>query len=56
VLPEHLLIGLVREGAGVAAQILARLGADRASIVEAVMHILDGADPTYREIPRCQDS
>jgi len=46
---EHLLLGLVREGAGVATQILGRLGADRAAIVEAVLHVLSGADPTCRE-------
>ncbi len=46
---EHLLLGLVREGAGVAAQILNRLGADRAAIVEALMHVLGGADPVDRE-------
>ncbi len=46
---EHLLLGLVREGAGVAAQILGRLGADRAAIVEALMPLLSGADPTRRE-------
>lgn len=46
---EHLLLGLVREGAGVAAQILGRLGADRAAIVEAILHVLSGADPTCRE-------
>lgn len=40
---EHLLLGLVREGHGVAAQILGRLGADRAAIVEAVMLVLGGA-------------
>jgi prophage maintenance system killer protein len=46
---EHLLLGMVREGEGVAAQVLGRLGADRASIVEALMHVLSGADPTLRE-------
>jgi ATP-dependent Clp protease ATP-binding subunit ClpC len=46
---EHLLLGLVREGGGVAAQVLGRLGADRASIVEALMHVLSGADPARRE-------
>jgi ATP-dependent Clp protease ATP-binding subunit ClpA len=46
---EHLLLGLVREGSGVAAQILNRLGADRAAIVEAIMYVLGGSDPVYRE-------
>ncbi len=46
---EHLLLGLVREGEGLAAQILGRLGADRAGIVEALLHVLSGADPACRE-------
>ena len=46
---EHLLLGLVREGQGIAAQILGRLGADRAAIVDAVMLVLSGADPADRE-------
>jgi prophage maintenance system killer protein len=46
---EHLLLGLVREGEGLAAQILGRLGADRAGIVEALLHVLRGADPGCRE-------
>ncbi len=55
---EHLLLGLVREGAGVAAQILNRLGADRAAIVEALMHVLrftavlDENDRLHAEIER----
>ena len=51
---EHLLLGLVREGAGVAAQILGRLGADRAAIVEALMHMLNGADLARREQRRAE--
>jgi prophage maintenance system killer protein len=46
---EHLLLGLVREGEGLAAQILSRLGADRAAIVEAILHVLSGADPACRD-------
>ena len=46
---EHLLLGLVREGSGVAAQVLNRLGADRAAIVEALMHMLGSADPARRD-------
>jgi ATP-dependent Clp protease ATP-binding subunit ClpC len=42
---EHLLLGLVREGQGIAAQLLGRLGADRAAIVDAVMLVLSCADP-----------
>lgn len=39
----------IARGVGVAAQILNRLGADRAAIVEAIMHVLGGSDPAYRE-------
>jgi ATP-dependent Clp protease ATP-binding subunit ClpC len=46
---EHLLLGLVREGEGLAARVLGRLGADRAGIVEALLHVLSGADPACRE-------
>jgi prophage maintenance system killer protein len=42
---EHLLLGMVREGEGVAAQVLARLGADRARVVEEVTRLLAGAPP-----------
>jgi hypothetical protein len=42
---EHLLLGLVREGEGVAAQVLARLGADRARVVEEVTHMLASGPP-----------
>jgi ATP-dependent Clp protease ATP-binding subunit ClpC len=46
---EHPVPGLVREGEGDAAQFLGRLGADRAAIVEALRHVLSGADPTCSE-------
>jgi ATP-dependent Clp protease ATP-binding subunit ClpA len=42
---EHLLLGLVREGEGVAAQVLAGLGADRARVVEEITRMLAGAPP-----------
>jgi prophage maintenance system killer protein len=42
---EHLLLGLVREGEGVAAQVLATLGADRARVVEEVTRMLAGPPP-----------
>ena len=45
---EHLLLGLVREGEGVAAQILATLGADRARVVEEVTRMLAGPPPMTR--------
>jgi hypothetical protein len=45
---EHLLLGLVREGEGVAAQVLVSLGADPARVRQQVMHILSehqGGEP-----------
>jgi prophage maintenance system killer protein len=42
---EHLLLGLVREGEGVAAQALARLGADRARVVQQVLQSLSHPPP-----------
>jgi prophage maintenance system killer protein len=45
---EHLLLGLVREGEGVAAQVLATLGADRARVVEEVTRMLAGPPPMTR--------
>ncbi len=46
---EHLLLGLLREGEGIAAQVLARLGASHARVQERVLDLLTGecgqADP-----------
>jgi prophage maintenance system killer protein len=46
---EHLLLGMLREGEGVAAQVLTRLGADHARVRERVLSVLAGeceqADP-----------
>jgi len=39
---EHLLLGLVREGEGVAAQVLVKLGADLAGVRQQVIHLLHG--------------
>ncbi len=39
---EHILLGLIREGEGVAAQVLARLGADHARVRERVLELLTG--------------
>jgi len=36
---EHLLLGLIREGKGVSAQVLADLGADRNRIRQRVMRL-----------------
>jgi prophage maintenance system killer protein len=49
---EHLLLGLVREGEGVAPQVLARLGADRARVVEEVTHMLAGGRPPMTQARR----
>jgi prophage maintenance system killer protein len=46
---EHLLLGLVREGEGVAAQALARLGADRARVVQQVLQTLRSLPPQTRQ-------
>jgi len=46
---EHLLLGLLREGEGIAAQVLTRLGIDHAQVREGVLGLLTGqceqADP-----------
>jgi len=39
---EHLLLGLVREGEGVAAQVLVKLGADLARVRQQVVQVLGG--------------
>jgi ClpA/ClpB-like protein len=39
---EHILLGLIREGDGVAAQVLARLGADMNRVREQVIQLLQG--------------
>jgi ATP-dependent Clp protease ATP-binding subunit ClpC len=40
---EHLLLGLIREGEGVAAQVLVRLGAQLSQVRSAVIHALEGS-------------
>jgi ATP-dependent Clp protease ATP-binding subunit ClpA len=39
---EHILLGLIREGEGVAAQVLAAVGADPALVREQVVRLLSG--------------
>jgi Clp amino terminal domain, pathogenicity island component len=39
---EHILLGLIREGQGVAAQVLVKLGADRERVRQAVVQLLSG--------------
>ena len=40
---EHILLGLIREGEGVAAQVLVKLGADPSRIRQQVIHLLAGS-------------
>ena len=40
---EHLLLGLVREGEGVAAQVLVKLGAGLTGVRRQVVHLVPGA-------------
>jgi ATP-dependent Clp protease ATP-binding subunit ClpC len=39
---EHILLGLIREGEGVAAQVLVRLGADLSRVRQQVIQVLSG--------------
>jgi Clp amino terminal domain, pathogenicity island component/ClpX C4-type zinc finger len=39
---EHILLGLIREGEGVAAQVLAKLGADLSTVRQHVVRLLSG--------------
>ena len=39
---EHILLGLIREGEGVAAQVLTALGADLGQVRQRVMELLGG--------------
>ena len=48
---EHLLLGLIREGEGVAAQVLVRLGGDLSAIRQQVIRLLK-EKPTTEELPR----
>ncbi len=48
---EHILLGLLREGEGVAAQVLVKLGADHARLHKQVLRLLDGTPGDEREPP-----
>ena len=57
---EHILLGLIREGNGVAAQVLMRLGADLSRVRQEVIQLLSGhaatqpeSEPALAEPPRC---
>src|SRR5687767_15024159 len=43
---EHILLGLLREGEGVAAQVLVRLGADLTRVRSRVIELLEGGGET----------
>jgi ATP-dependent Clp protease ATP-binding subunit ClpC len=50
---EHLLLGLIREGEGIAAQVLVRLGADLNRVRQQVIRLITGrdeADPGRRVV------
>jgi len=42
---EHILLGLLREGHGVAAQVLVKLGADRDRVRQQVIQLISGQQP-----------
>jgi len=46
---EHLLLGLIKEGEGVAAQILTNLGADFEAVREEIANLLGGKIPSEEE-------
>lgn len=48
---EHILLGLIREGEAIAAQVLVRLGVDLSTTRQQVLHLLaDPGDlPAHRE-------
>jgi ATP-dependent Clp protease ATP-binding subunit ClpC len=48
---EHILLGLIREGEGVAAQVLVRLGGDLSAVRQQVIRLLK-ENPTTDELPR----
>src|SRR6185312_7388069 len=43
---EHLLLGLIREGEGAAAQVLVKLGADLNRVRQRVIEVVSGAEPS----------
>jgi ATP-dependent Clp protease ATP-binding subunit ClpA len=47
--PEHILLGLIREGDGVAAQVLVRLGADLYQVRQQVIELLHGDEGKEKE-------
>jgi ATP-dependent Clp protease ATP-binding subunit ClpC len=51
---EHILLGLIREGEGVAAQVLQSLGADLQKVRQTVMHLLSGPGASEEQAPKGQ--
>jgi hypothetical protein len=52
---EHILLGLIREGEGVAAQLLVKLGGSRDRVRQEVIHLLADAGPSPEQVlPRGQ--
>jgi ATP-dependent Clp protease ATP-binding subunit ClpC len=51
---EHILLGLIREGEGVAAQVLQSLGADLQKVRQTVMHLLSGPGASEEQQPKGQ--
>jgi ATP-dependent Clp protease ATP-binding subunit ClpC len=49
---EHILLGLVREGEGVAAQVLEKLGADLERVRQTVIDLLPGSSESAGRSPR----
>jgi ATP-dependent Clp protease ATP-binding subunit ClpA len=49
---EHILLGLIREGEGVAAQVLIRLGGDLDRVRQQVIELLHGQEAAGRESSR----
>ncbi len=52
---EHLLLGIVREGEGVAARVLLGLGADLARVREQVIRLVSGSSQQERPTQRRRD-
>jgi ATP-dependent Clp protease ATP-binding subunit ClpA len=48
---EHILLGLIREGEGVAAQVLVKLGADLSRVRQKVIQLLSGYAVRIRPLP-----
>ena len=51
---EHLLLGLIREGEGIAAQVLVNLGLDLGKVRQEVMELLGSTAPGYSVGPTTQ--